>query len=158
VEGVAYLIRHAKAGDRSAWTQADELRPLSPAGRRQAEGIADRFASEPIARAVSSPAVRCVETIQPLADRLGLTVEKDVALMEGSGPDGAKRLVLAAATDGPIALCTHGDVIWELLSELDGAGARLTDGLPAKKGSVWVLRVVDGTIVEGTYVPPPAAT
>jgi 8-oxo-dGTP diphosphatase len=155
VEGVAYLIRHAKAGDRSAWKQPDELRPLSPAGKHQARGIAERFASEAIGRAVSSPAVRCVQTIQPLADRLGIELREDRSLMEGAGPDGANRLILSASDEGAVALCTHGDVIWDLLSQWEAAGVPLTDGLPAKKGSTWVLQVSDGAVVAGTYVPPP---
>jgi broad specificity phosphatase PhoE len=155
VEGVAYLIRHAKAGDRSAWEQPDELRPLSPAGKRQAEGIVERFASEAIGRAVSSPAVRCVQTIQPLADRLGIELREDSSLEEGAGPEGASRLILSASDGAAVALCTHGDVIWELLARWEAAGVPLTGGLPAKKGSTWVLQVSDGAVVAGTYVPPP---
>lgn len=155
MEGVAYLIRHAKAGDRSAWEQADELRPLTAAGRRQAEGIGEQFASEPIGRVLSSPAVRCVQTIQALADRLGVVVEEDSSLMEGAGPDGASRLVLSATPGSAVALCSHGDVIWELLADLEVAGVPLMRGLPAKKGSIWVLTVADGAVVAGTYVPPP---
>lgn len=155
MEGVAYLIRHAKAGNRSAWEQPDELRPVSPAGQRQAEGIAERFASEAIGRAVSSPAVRCVQTIQPLADRLGIELREDRSLEEGAGPEGASRLILSASAGAAVALCTHGDVIWELLARWEAAGVPLTDGLPAKKGSTWVLQVSNGAVVAGTYVLPP---
>ena len=157
MEGIAYLIRHAKAGDRGAWTGADELRPLTKAGLSQADGIAERLAGEPIARVISSPAVRCVETVLPLAKRLGLGLEQDLSLMEGMGPDGASRLAVTAAPGSAVALSTHGDVIWELLSDLEAAGVPLTAGLPAKKGSVWALEIADGVVVRGTYQPPPNA-
>ena len=75
--------------------------------------------------------------------------------MEGMGPDGAARLAAEAAPGSAIVLCTHGDVIWELLSDLEAAGVPLTAGIPAKKGSVWVLEVADGAVVRGTYQPPP---
>lgn len=155
MDGVAYLIRHGKAGDRGAWQGPDELRPLTKAGGRQAEGLAERLMGEPIGRVISSPAVRCVETVRPLADRLGVELELDLALMEGTGPDGASRLAVAATPGSAIALSTHGDVIWELLTDLEAAGVPLTPGIPAKKGSVWVLEVTGGAVVRGTYQPPP---
>ena len=155
MEGDAYLIRHAKAGNRSAWKGQDELRPLSQPGRNQAKGIAERLSSEAIGRVVSSPAVRCVQTVEPLAEHLGLGVEEDGSLEEGAGPDGARRLVLSAEPGSAVALCTHGDVIWQVLSELEDAGVPLTPGVPAKKGSIWVLRVADGAVVRGTYLLPP---
>ena len=155
--GIAYLIRHGKAGDRGAWQGPDELRPLTKAGARQAEGIAERLGADVIGRVVSSPAVRCVETVGPLAERLGLKPEHDLDLMEGAGPGGASRLAATATSESGIVLCTHGDVIWELLSDLEAAGVPLTAGIPAKKGSVWVLEVDAGAIVRGTYQPPPDA-
>ena len=155
--GFAYLIRHAKAGDRDAWEQPDVLRPLSRSGERQAEAIADLFGDEPIARVHSSPAVRCVQTVHPLAVRLGLLVREEELLQEGGGPSGAYQLARSAADDSAVVLCSHGDVIWELLSELEDARVPLSPGMPAKKGSTWRLEVRDGAIVRGTYLPPPAA-
>jgi broad specificity phosphatase PhoE len=155
VEGVAYLIRHAKAGDRGAWQGPDELRPLTKGGARQADGLAERLGGEPIARVISSPAVRCLDTVRPLAERLGVEVEQDPDLMEGMGPGDAARLVAGATAGSAVVLCTHGDVIWELLTDLEVAGVPLTAGIPAKKGSVWVLDVADGAVVRGTYRPPP---
>ena len=157
MEGVAYLIRHGKAGDRGAWQGPDELRPLTKPGVRQAEAIAEALGGEPIARVISSPAVRCVDTVRPLADRLGVALERDLDLMEGKGPAGAARLVATATAGSAVALSSHGDVIWELLADLEAAGVPLTAGIPAKKGSVWVLEVADGAVVRGTYRPPPEA-
>jgi broad specificity phosphatase PhoE len=156
VAGIAYLIRHAKAGDRDAWEQPDALRPLSRPGRRQAEAIADQFGDEPIARVLSSPAVRCVETVRPLAVRLGVALEEEELLREGGGPSGAHLLARSAGDGAAVALCSHGDVIWELLRDLEEAGVPLSPGMPAKKGSTWRLEVRDGTIVRGTYLPPAA--
>ena len=155
--GIAYLIRHAKAGDRDAWEQPDALRPLSRPGERQAEAIADQFGDEPIARVLSSPAVRCIQTVRPLADRLGVALEEEELLREGGGPSGAHLLARSADDDSAVALCSHGDVIWELLRDLEEAGVPLSRGMPAKKGSTWRLEVRNGAIVRGTYLPPPTA-
>jgi 8-oxo-dGTP diphosphatase len=155
VGGVAYLIRHGKAGDRGAWEGPDELRPLTRGGARQADALAERLGGEPIGRVISSPAVRCVDTVRPLAERLDVKLEQDPDLMEGMGPGDAARLASEATSGSAVVLCTHGDVIWELLTDLEAAGVPLTAGIPAKKGSVWVLDVADGAVVRGTYQPPP---
>jgi broad specificity phosphatase PhoE len=62
-----YLVRHAPAGDKRAWTGPDLMRPLSGAGHREAHGLLVQLRPCPIARIVSSPTVRCVETVEPLA-------------------------------------------------------------------------------------------
>jgi 8-oxo-dGTP diphosphatase len=154
VSGIAYLIRHAKAGNRDAWEGSDAARPLSKSGRIQALGIRDLLAAEPVARVLSSPAVRCVETVQPLADSRGLAVEETEDLFEGRGPGPAHQLIRSVA-GGPIALCTHGDVIELLLDDLAEHGVELPDGRLLKKGSIWVLAVDGGRIASGRYVPPP---
>ena len=64
-------------------------------------------------RILSSSAVRCLETMAPLAERLQLKVEKEEALAEGAGL-AALALVRRVANE-KIALCTHGDVIPEIL-------------------------------------------
>ena len=66
-ETTIYLIRHAHA----EWRQ-DEERPLSRSGVAAAALVADRLGSKPIAAVYSSPSRRAVETVEPLARRLGL--------------------------------------------------------------------------------------
>ena len=64
-----YLLRHARAGRRSAWKGDDELRPLSKVGRRHAAALLDLLADAEIEQIVSSPYVRCVQSVQALKDR-----------------------------------------------------------------------------------------
>jgi len=59
--GVAYVVRHAKAGDRSDWSGDDRLRPLTKSGQRQAEALADMLEGEPIDRVLSSGYLRCMK-------------------------------------------------------------------------------------------------
>jgi broad specificity phosphatase PhoE len=156
VGAAAYLIRHARAGRRSAWQGPDEQRPLSGKGRRQARSIARALRDEPITRIVSSPFVRCVQTVEPLAAALGLAVEEDASLAEGSGIVQIERLTRAIGDGAGIALSSHGDVILGLLGALDAAGVPLEPGVLARKGSTWLLEVDDGRIVRGRYLPPPS--
>ena len=65
-----YLVRHAKAGQRDRWDGPDHLRPLTRAGRAQAQALAAWLANEPISRLLSSPYVRCIQTLEPLSQKL----------------------------------------------------------------------------------------
>jgi 2,3-bisphosphoglycerate-dependent phosphoglycerate mutase len=76
-----YLIRHAHA----EWP-GDEARPLSPAGLDAARLVADRLASLPITALYSSPSRRSIETVEPLANRLGLHPEMVADLRERKLP------------------------------------------------------------------------
>lgn len=148
-----YLVRHGHAGDRSDWTGDDVRRPLSAKGRRQADHVADLLADRPVKAIFTSPAVRCIETVTPLADQLGLGLQESMALIEGADVDAAIRFALEHAEDNPV-LCSHGDVIPQMLRRLGGAGMRGDAGSESRKGSVWTLELEDGDVVRGTYSPP----
>ena len=140
-----YLVRHARAGNRSKWKKPDHLRPLSKVGRRQAEGLHDVVINDlgqrrkaRITNVLSSPYVRCVQTVEPLAEALGLEIELDERL-------GATRLheveeVLERLRGEHVAVCTHGDLPW--------LGDR-----KFKKGATWV---VDDELVPSRYIEPQA--
>lgn len=119
------LLRHAWAGDRDDWDGDDRLRPLDERGRNQAQELVGLLAPLGVARVVSSPYVRCVETVEPLAVALGVEVERDDRLAEGAG-DAALGLL---AEDGVVA-CTHGDVVEDVLGYglKKGAAAVFEDG------------------------------
>lgn len=55
---------------------------LSEEGIEQAKRLPDALARFPIARLVSSPQIRAIETGQPVADALGLPIEVDERLAE----------------------------------------------------------------------------
>jgi 2,3-bisphosphoglycerate-dependent phosphoglycerate mutase len=76
-----YLIRHAHA----LWRQ-DESRSLSEAGSKAAAIVADRLSSRPIVAVYTSPSMRSVETVEPLATRLGLRLEPIPDLRERELP------------------------------------------------------------------------
>ena len=140
---ILLLIRHASAGDRDAWVGNDRLRPLDERGRRQAAALVTALAPYSVTGLFTSPYLRCVQTVLPLAGALGLLVQERAELAEGSG-DAVLRL-LPTLLPGT-ALCTHGDVIETLV----GAGRA------KKKSSVWLLELRDGTVEPVAYLPPPA--
>lgn len=154
-----YLVRHGKAGSRKRWTGPDDTRPLSRAGRQQAAALVRLFADRPLERIVSSPSIRCIQTFEPLAEARGIPLETSGALTEGAGPEGALFLAVESAQTGPTALCTHGDVIELVLEELTRRDVPLetTSGIELKKGSTWILHVLDGNVSAAEYIPPQVA-
>jgi broad specificity phosphatase PhoE len=150
-----YLVRHARAGSRQRWKQDDALRPLSKVGRAQAVGIARTLSERHVDRIVSSPFARCVQTVEPLATKLGIAIETSDALAEGAPLPQALRLV-EKVLDQDVVLCTHGDVIRELLDHFAHHGVKLRDDR-MEKGSIWVLDVEHGEVTRAHYLPPPKA-
>lgn len=137
-----FLVRHGSAGKRSTWTGDDRLRPLDERGRRQAEGLVELLGNRGVEHILTSPYVRCRETVEPLADALGLPVTERDELAEGTRRKTALALVAELAGE-PAVLCTHGDVVDELAGE------------ETKKGSTLVLSP-DG-LRRLDYLPPPAS-
>jgi 8-oxo-dGTP diphosphatase len=150
-----FVVRHADAGSRGTATVPDAERELTDRGQRQAEGVRDLLADRGITRLLASPAVRCVQTLEPLAAALSLKVEQDDRLAEGSGAEGA--LALGAEVRGETAvLCSHGDVIPDLLEHLLARGTRIDDELRWPKASTWVIAWDGDEAARARYLPPPA--
>lgn len=148
------LVRHASAGDRRAWEVDDRLRPLDPEGLRQAAGLVGLLEDLPVARILSSPSRRCVQTVEPLARARGLEVIEDEDLWE-ENPEASIQVVLALA-DMDAVICTHGDNIPAVLDHLHTYQDLDVGPRPAsKKGSTWVLETRDGLFVSARYLRPP---
>jgi 8-oxo-dGTP diphosphatase len=147
-----HLVRHAKAGSRRAWDGDDSERPLSKAGRAQAAALRKTFAQAGVTRVLSSPYVRCRQTVEPFAERAGIEVEITDELAEGASLESSLGLVDKVAGDD-VALCTHGDVIANLLMHYSHLGVDLGDDR-LEKASVWSFEVVDGQVRSASYLPP----
>lgn len=130
------LIRHAYAGDSDRWEGDDTVRPVDEIGRLQAEALVEALSEYELDGIVSSPFLRCVQTVEPLAQARGVAIELDDQL-------GADRLdevpeVLARLRGRNAAVCAHGDLPW--------LGDRKFE-----KGSVWVL---NDELEPVRYLPP----
>ena len=147
-----FVVRHAKAGSRSRWDGDDRDRPLTDNGKAQAAAIADHLGRQQISRVISSPYARCIETVVPLAERLGVTIETDETLSEGQ--DWADALRIAEAATAPLVLCSHGDVIGDLIGRLVLRGVPVDDDR-LEKGSTWVLQIEAGDVTKARYLGPP---
>lgn len=148
-----YLVRHAKAGERSKWTEDDRLRPLSKRGRRQAERLVGLFEGRSVERVLSSPYDRCAQTVRPLALAREVPIETDEALAEGAELSVTLSL-LQASSDGSV-FCSHGDVIPAVIEHLSRQGMTIDGELACRKGSLWVLERTEGRFSRAQYEPPP---
>jgi 8-oxo-dGTP diphosphatase len=110
------LFRHVNAVAREHWSGDDQLRPLDATGEEQAEQLVDALADRDLERIVSSPYVRCVESVRALGAARGLEIEERMEVAEGAGREEIHRLV-DELEGRAFLLCTHGDVVCELLGE-----------------------------------------
>lgn len=149
------LVRHGWAGTREDWDGADELRPLDGRGQQQARAAADVLAAYRPERVLAAPLARCIDTVLPLAERLGVPVESVPAASERDNGPGAKLLVdllqdLASA-GAPAAICSQGGVIPEAVGSL-AAAAGLAVAPRARKGSLWALTFTSGRLVDADHL------
>ena len=128
------LIRHASAGDRDEWVGDDLPRPLDARGRSQASRLPELLGDYEIARVLSSPAVRCVQTVEPLARSRGLDIEVHEELGEEQQGEAGAELVRSLVGEHA-ALCVHGGL------------SDTIAGVSQKKGEVLVLDD-EGKLVE----------
>jgi len=150
-----YLVRHAKAGDRDRWADDDRLRPLSGRGHRQAYLLVDLLAAAKFDRILSSPYVRCMQTVVPIAGARGLPVEPVEALAEDAPLGDALELVQKHAISGAL-MCMHGDLMPMLLDHYASSGVEMPHELRWPKGCTWVLETdATGEVVRARYLPPP---
>lgn len=115
-------LRHAKALSREEWDGPDDKRPLSGRGRRQAKAIAGPLRAFGVERIISSPAVRCLKTVAPTAQLLGLRVGRSRLISQDDweiGRSDARTVVGRRVRERvPSVLCSHGPVLPDILSEL----------------------------------------
>lgn len=149
-----YLVRHAKAGERRLWNGDDIDRPLSKKGWKQAELVGKRLAKQHPSVLLSSAYVRCIQTLEPLGERLDLRVEVDERLTEHEPVEPLLHLIREAPKN--TVMCSHGDLIPAVIQRLKKDGAKVVTQPDWRKASVWVLqRSKNGTIVKATAWPPP---
>jgi 8-oxo-dGTP pyrophosphatase MutT (NUDIX family)/phosphohistidine phosphatase SixA len=159
--GSVLLLRHGSAGSRSKWEGDDALRPLDETGEEQAEELVrllSRFGVEDI---ISADYVRCVESVRPLSEALGVPVRQDPLLSERGFPgreDEAVELVRnLGRPGGAVVACSQRDVIPVLVARLAADDDVELDGsdVSVKKGGVWALSFYDHKLVGAEALPPP---
>jgi 8-oxo-(d)GTP phosphatase len=156
------LVRHASAGRRAEHRGDDARRPLDAQGTRDALLLACMLACfAPSARVLSSPALRCIDTVRPYAAGFGGSVEAAAALAvprrsshspdsRTSGGDTLRSLlrdVVAAAR--PAVICLHRENLPRALAAACaalGAESAVPKDPKLPKGGLWVLHAASGEL------------
>jgi len=151
------LVRHGHAGTKEGWTGDDRLRPLDARGRRQADHLVGVLSPLDPSHIVSSPFLRCLQTMEPLAATSRLRVARDDALTPDQVPLAVqlvRRLSRSPSSDGTV-LCTHGEVMGEVLAVLASEdGLDLGRRPPGPKGCVWVIEFLQSKAARARYIAP----
>ncbi|MEZ3161628.1 NUDIX domain-containing protein [Microbacterium sp. BWT-B31] len=115
-------LRHAKAVSREGWKGKDRKRPLTPRGAAQAQSLVRPLAAFGVQKIVSSPAVRCVATVEPLAAAVGVKITETKLISQDAWDEGESdaRTIIGQRVRSrkPAIVCSHGPVLPEILSEL----------------------------------------
>jgi 8-oxo-dGTP pyrophosphatase MutT (NUDIX family)/phosphohistidine phosphatase SixA len=156
------IVRHGTAGSKSRFSGDDKIRPLDKKGRAQAEALVLQLSSFGATDVYAADRVRCHQTVQPLAEELGVTICNEPTLTEEAYADNPKRgrrrvLQIAASHRTPV-ICTQGKVIPDLIAwwcERDGVRP---DKSRNRKGSTWVLSLADGHLIAADHIGSALAT
>jgi 8-oxo-dGTP diphosphatase len=115
-------LRHAKAVSRDGWKAKDAARPLSTRGKKQARAIVGPLLAFGVRKVISSPAVRCVKTVTPLAEALDRSIETTKLLSQDAWEEGRSdpRTIIGQRVRArkPAVLCSHGPLLPDILSEM----------------------------------------
>lgn len=153
------IVRHATAGSKSRYSGDDRKRPLDKHGRAQAEALVGQLLAFGAGDLFAADRVRCHQTLDPLAEELGVPVHTEPALTAEAYADNRKKsrqrvLEIAATAEHPV-ICTQGEVIPDLIAwwcERDGVRP---DSSRNRKGSTWVLTLVGGRLACADHISSP---
>lgn len=157
------IVRHGRAGSRSKYKGEDCARPLDKLGRAQAESLVGQLLAFGATELHAAPRVRCVQTLQPLAQEIGAAIDIEATLTEEaytadkkSGRARVLEIASGAAGATPV-ICTQGKVIPDLIAwwcERDGVRP---DKSRNRKGSIWVLSSAGGRLIAADHIASPLA-
>jgi 8-oxo-dGTP pyrophosphatase MutT (NUDIX family) len=172
------VVRHGSAGSKSRFKGEDTKRPLDKKGRAQAEALVGPLLAFGASEVYAADRLRCHQTMEPLAEELGVSITNEPTLTAeayAENPKRARRRVLqiagprddpardqaAAASRGLVrqsiparvpVICTQGEVIPDLIGWWCARDGVRPDKSRNRKGSIWVLSLSDGRLVAADHI------
>ena len=143
------ILRHASAGDPSAWNGLDDDRPLDDVGREQAAAMAELLDLYAISAVVSADVRRCLATVKPFADTASLTIDEEPLLSESGFSQSPavtmQRVGQLVASGVATVACSQGTVIPAIVTELCASYGFPPPKEPnLRKGEAWVAHLAIG--------------
>jgi len=156
------VVRHGTAGSKSRYKGDDRKRPLDKHGRAQAESLVGVLLAFGANMVYAADRVRCHQTLEPLAEELGVTIHNEPLLTEEAYAENRKaarhRFLEIAAAGGTPVICTQGRVIPDLIAWWCERDSVRPDKSRNRKGSTWVLSLAGERLVAADHIDSPLAT
>ena len=154
------LLRHGKAIAREEWEGDDGDRPLAQLGQQQAKRMHAIYLPFAVSEIHSSDAVRCYETVSPMARTMSLNLVYWSELSEYAFEEDKKAAINVVndiiESEARAIVCGHNPVIPGIVAKFIGKKnfKELDHGL--LPGEAWILHHRDGEIVAIDWVQAPA--
>ena len=146
------LLRHAKAITRDEWQGDDDDRPLDALGQNQSKRLLSIYQVFNLQQIHTSDAVRCYDTVDPIAKGLGMKLEVTGKLSESSykkdkekAIDYAKELIKG---DQRILLCSHNPILPKLLNKLTKKSDLDADDEKLFPADSWVIHRIGKDVIQ----------
>ena len=153
------IVRHGTAGSKKRYKGDDRNRPLDKHGRAQAELLVGQLLAFGPTSVYATDRLRCIQTIEPVADELGAEIILEPRLTEEeywrNRAKARQRFVDIAAADGSPVICTQGKVIPDLIQWWCERERVKPDKSRNGKGSTWVLSMHAGKLIDADHITSP---
>jgi 8-oxo-dGTP diphosphatase len=153
------IVRHGAAGNKSRYKGDDRKRPLDKRGRAQAESLVGLLLAFGATDLYAAPRTRCHQTLEPLAEELGVTIRDESMLTEEAYTEdhhfGRNRVLEIAKADGTPVICTQGKVIPDLIAWWCNREGVRPDKSRNRKGSTWVMSLAGDKLVAADHIGSP---
>jgi 8-oxo-dGTP diphosphatase len=153
------IVRHGTAGSKKRYKGDDRNRPLDKHGRAQAELLVGQLLAFGPTSVYATDRLRCIQTIEPVADELGAEIILEPRLTEEeywrNRAKARQRFVDIAAADGSPVICTQGKVIPDLIQWWCERDRVKPDKSRNGKGSTWVLSMHEGRLIAADHIVSP---
>jgi hypothetical protein len=144
-----HLVQAASALEEAGWTGPGGARPLSEQGRAEAAGLVDFLRGRALERLIAAPALRCRETLAPLAAERELPVHVDDRFEDGAPLGPALRLL--RSLQAPTLVCVDRAQLLALLGALLGGSASPELAERSEPGASWLI---EGEPPRASYFSP----
>lgn len=137
------LLRHAKALARSEWPADDDDRPLDGLGQTQATRLLSIYQAFNLQEIHTSDAIRCYDTVSPMAKALSLNLIVTGKLSESSFKKDKEKafeyLKEVLKSDQNAILCSHNPVLPKLLAKVSKKNDLIPDEDKLQPADAWIL-------------------
>ena len=154
------LLRHAKAVTRDEWQGEDDDRPLDSYGQNQAKRLLAMYQVFNLEQIHSSDAVRCYDTVIPIAKGLNIRLEVTGKLSEDTYKkdkekafDYAKDLI---KLNESVLLCSHNPILPKMLNKLTKKSEVDTDEGKLLPADGWVIHRIGKEVIQIDRIDSPS--